>query len=1127
MSLKIDRIQLDIVINTNPARLELAKLDEKAAQLRKELRKLPEGSAEFIAKSKQLKEVVAAHDQIIQKLGVTGLTMKELGRRATELKAILRNLDPNSAQFKELDTQLKAVNARFAQLRGVNVQTGMSLSKLAEQTNRYIGLITMAAASITGMVLGVRKAIDAYAEWDDKLSDVMKTTGLSKTAVKELDAELKKINTRTSQMELLDLARVAGKLGITGKEDIAGFVRAANQIKVALTEDLGGNVEESINQLGKLSTIFKIDEKYGTEAALLKIGSAINSLGAASTANEGYLVEFSKRVAGVAPQAGISIEKVLGLAATLDQLGQTSEVSSTVFAAVIPDMFKDTAKYANIAGMGVKDFGDLLAKDSNEAFIKFLSGLKGNNGGLAEMATKLDGLGLEGKRSISVLGVLAANTDILRQQQALANSEFEKGTSITNEYNTKNVSAQAQREKAIKSFQDMAILLGEKLMPMFTFTTNGVTLFMKALVPIITVIDKLTGSNENLVSSFNDQLVKVSSLQSNILPLANRYDELKAKTELSKTEQDEMQKIIKKITEVLPGATDKFDEYGNAISISTSRVRDFVNAESARLKVMNKDAIKQTENDLKTIAFQIKAIEAQKEQVEKAGTFRVAYQVMLGDRATTQYRAATQEEIAEMQNKYQILLQQRLGYQTELENLNGDYIKKQQQQTDKEKKLAEELELKKIEYRKKTSDELKKIDDDVAKMILAERDVIVPANNQKATAYEELNKKISETEKLLRSQIALGSPLAEQTAKELNQLKLKKEQYDAIYESITKFNEANSAFPKPDYETQYKEDTSPLILAQSSEAGVKQGSNKFGSKKKKLEKAYVGGDIKTKEDFNMQLLGLEVEYQQSIIDAKKQAGEDTWALELELFEKKKALNDQEVGYKKQAEDAKLQIAGQALGALASLFGEQSTEYKILASAMAVIDTYKAATGAYAAMASIPFVGPGLGIAAAATAILAGLANVAKINAVQFAEGRYPVTGAQDGHTYQAGYQNGARTGFYNRPTLIGGLGLVGERGREIVISNPHVRHLQMNYPEVIRTIMATRVPQYAGGNYPAGGGRSGASGASPAGNKKEDMMIALMAGMLDELKKPTRAYMTYNDVRDTFDDVSSIENSIK
>jgi chromosome segregation ATPase len=314
MSLKIDRIQLDIVINTNPARLELAKLDEKAAQLRKELRKLPEGSAEFIAKSKQLKEVVAAHDQIIQKLGVTGLTMKELGRRATELKAILRNLDPNSAQFKELDTQLKAVNARFAQLRGVNVQTGMSLSKLAEQTNRYIGLITMAAASITGMVLGVRKAIDAYAEWDDKLSDVMKTTGLSKTAVKELDAELKKINTRTSQMELLDLARVAGKLGITGKEDIAGFVRAANQIKVALTEDLGGNVEESINQLGKLSTIFKIDEKYGTEAALLKIGSAINSLGAASTANEGYLVEFSKRVAGVAPQAGISIS--IGNAAT-------------------------------------------------------------------------------------------------------------------------------------------------------------------------------------------------------------------------------------------------------------------------------------------------------------------------------------------------------------------------------------------------------------------------------------------------------------------------------------------------------------------------------------------------------------------------------------------------------------------------------------------------------------------------------------------------------------------------------------------------------------------------------------------------------------------------------------------
>lgn len=45
---------------------------------------------------------------------------------------------------------------------------------------------------------------------------------------------------------------------------------------------------------------------------------------------------------------------------------------------------------------------------------------------------------------------------------------------------------------------------------------------------------------------------------------------------------------------------------------------------------------------------------------------------------------------------------------------------------------------------------------------------------------------------------------------------------------------------------------------------------------------------------------------------------------------------------------------------------------------AVINTYKSATGAYASLSGIPYVGPALGAAAAAAAIAAGMANVAKI-----------------------------------------------------------------------------------------------------------------------------------------------------
>ena len=50
---------------------------------------------------------------------------------------------------------------------------------------------------------------------------------------------------------------------------------------------------------------------------------------------------------------------------------------------------------------------------------------------------------------------------------------------------------------------------------------------------------------------------------------------------------------------------------------------------------------------------------------------------------------------------------------------------------------------------------------------------------------------------------------------------------------------------------------------------------------------------------------------------------------------------------------------------------------------AVIDTYKAATGAYASLASIPIVGPFLGAAAAAAAIASGVAQVNAIRSTSF------------------------------------------------------------------------------------------------------------------------------------------------
>lgn len=92
-----------------------------------------------------------------------------------------------------------------------------------------------------------------------------------------------------------------------------------------------------------------------------------------------------------------------------------------------------------------------------------------------------------------------------------------------------------------------------------------------------------------------------------------------------------------------------------------------------------------------------------------------------------------------------------------------------------------------------------------------------------------------------------------------------------------------------------------------------------------------------------------------------------------------ASNDKKkIARKRFTANAIMSIASSMFGSLSSILGEESKAGKAFAVAQATIDTYQAANSAYASMAGIPVVGPGLGAAAAAAAVLAGIANVKKI-----------------------------------------------------------------------------------------------------------------------------------------------------
>jgi hypothetical protein len=91
-------------------------------------------------------------------------------------------------------------------------------------------------------------------------------------------------------------------------------------------------------------------------------------------------------------------------------------------------------------------------------------------------------------------------------------------------------------------------------------------------------------------------------------------------------------------------------------------------------------------------------------------------------------------------------------------------------------------------------------------------------------------------------------------------------------------------------------------------------------------------------------------------------------------------------------------------------------------AAATIDTYKAATGAYSSMSSIPVVGPALGAVAAAMAVTAGLLNVKKIASQKFEGGGVPSGGGGGGGegALSGGMSGGSQAPSFN---VVGNNGL--------------------------------------------------------------------------------------------------------
>ena len=420
---------------------------------------------------------------------------KELNRTLKELKKSLNGIERGTDEWNKQCESIKRVKAEIANVNEELRETEEEHVGLVDRINGFVdkwgNIIAGVAAVGTGLVMAGRKAVNAFAEMDAEMANVRKFTGLADDEVKELNEDFKKMDTRTSREELNKLAEEAGRLGKSSKDDVLGFVKAADQINVALDE-LGDGATLT---LSKLTNIFGDEARLGTERSLLAVGSVINDLSQNCTASAGYLAEFGKRMAGVGAQAGMTIPQIMAFAAVLDSQGQACEMSATALSQLIMNLFKEPSKIAKATGMDLEKLNKALKRSTNEGLLMLLQKLK-ELGNMDVLAPVFKNMGENGARASQVLATLAGNVEMVKWQQEQATQSFEDATSVTNEFNVQNSTVEAELDKARKRVTELAIELGEKLMPVMKHVISTTTLTLKAMS---TTIDFLAKNKEAII----------------------------------------------------------------------------------------------------------------------------------------------------------------------------------------------------------------------------------------------------------------------------------------------------------------------------------------------------------------------------------------------------------------------------------------------------------------------------------------------------------------------------------------------------------------------------------------------------------------------------------------------------
>lgn len=373
-------------------------------------------------------------------------SLDELRRAYKQLEEELNQINIKSKEFADKQKSMKELKKNIDGATGAANKHGSAWQTALKNLTAYVGLFS----AFNTLKTYLFKIFSLNAKFAEQLTNIRKVALSTQEEVGNLSKELAKIDTRTSIEELNNLAYAGAKLGITTK-DLAGFVRAADQVNVALKEDLG---DEALTALAKITEVSGLIDKYGVEDAMLRTGSAIFRLASTSTASSDKIVDFSNRMLALGDAASLATPDILAIGSAVDSMALEPEVAATAFGKLVVELRKGTSSIEKDLGIARGSLKKMVEEGKGMEAIQTIFHKMHESKNVFALNSLFKDLGSEdGARLTKVMVTMAEKVGMLDKAVTESNKAFNEGTAVTTEYEMQQETAAAYMERAANLFE--------------------------------------------------------------------------------------------------------------------------------------------------------------------------------------------------------------------------------------------------------------------------------------------------------------------------------------------------------------------------------------------------------------------------------------------------------------------------------------------------------------------------------------------------------------------------------------------------------------------------------------------------------------------------------------------------